>query len=200
MSCYFLMECRRWASSRSAFWSAFFCGLLPSLVLLDGWVDGLGRCPRMIVGMRVSHCSLSSHHEGRRLIVLCSIVEYATREQAQQAVNSLSNQNLMGRLVYVREVSRIEFRVVRHRAKMACRIVSRNLDLSGPQAATVADTAAPWVSVAAAVAPACLASTRDTVVLLAAALVAAVVKSTWPMCVYHRSHTLPRVKVMLTTI
>lgn len=33
----------------------------------------------------------------------CGIVEYATREQAQQAVNTLSNQNLMGRLVYVRE-------------------------------------------------------------------------------------------------
>ncbi|KAL8649738.1 MAG: hypothetical protein Q9210_004220 [Variospora velana] len=30
-------------------------------------------------------------------------VEYATRDQAQQAVNTLSNQNLMGRLVYVRE-------------------------------------------------------------------------------------------------
>jgi RNA recognition motif-containing protein len=30
-------------------------------------------------------------------------VEYATREQAQNAVASLSNQNLMGRLVYVRE-------------------------------------------------------------------------------------------------
>ncbi|ORY67071.1 uncharacterized protein BCR38DRAFT_150666 [Pseudomassariella vexata] len=33
----------------------------------------------------------------------CGIVEYATREQAQQAVATLSNQNLMGRLVYVRE-------------------------------------------------------------------------------------------------
>lgn len=33
------------------------------------------------------------------------IVEYATREQAQTAVSTLSNQNLMGRLVYVREVS-----------------------------------------------------------------------------------------------
>ncbi|GFF77305.1 uncharacterized RNA-binding protein C328.05 [Aspergillus udagawae] len=32
-----------------------------------------------------------------------AIVEYATREQAQNAVNTLSNQNLMGRLVYVRE-------------------------------------------------------------------------------------------------
>ncbi|RMJ26290.1 RNP domain-containing protein [Aspergillus sp. HF37] len=31
------------------------------------------------------------------------IVEYATREQAQNAVNTLSNQSLMGRLVYVRE-------------------------------------------------------------------------------------------------
>ncbi|PWY88483.1 RNA-binding domain-containing protein [Aspergillus heteromorphus CBS 117.55] len=32
-----------------------------------------------------------------------AIVEYATRDQAQNAVNTLSNQNLMGRLVYVRE-------------------------------------------------------------------------------------------------
>ncbi|KAK2802596.1 hypothetical protein FQN51_004389 [Onygenales sp. PD_10] len=31
------------------------------------------------------------------------IVEYASRDQAQQAVATLSNQNLMGRLVYVRE-------------------------------------------------------------------------------------------------
>lgn len=30
-------------------------------------------------------------------------MEYATRDQAQQAVSTLSNQNLMGRLVYVRE-------------------------------------------------------------------------------------------------
>ena len=33
-----------------------------------------------------------------------SIVEYATRDEAQRAVEQLSNQNLMGRLVYVREV------------------------------------------------------------------------------------------------
>ncbi|KAK0724781.1 hypothetical protein B0H67DRAFT_641287 [Lasiosphaeris hirsuta] len=33
----------------------------------------------------------------------CGIVEYATREQAQNAVATLSNQNLMGRLVYDRE-------------------------------------------------------------------------------------------------
>ncbi|KAK3322115.1 hypothetical protein B0H66DRAFT_601590 [Apodospora peruviana] len=33
----------------------------------------------------------------------CGIVEYATRDQAQTAVATLSNQNLMGRLVYDRE-------------------------------------------------------------------------------------------------
>ena len=38
------------------------------------------------------------------------IVEYATRDQAQAAVNTLSNQNLMGRLVYVREVSCVSLR------------------------------------------------------------------------------------------
>lgn len=31
-------------------------------------------------------------------------MEYATREQAQKAINDLSNMNLMGRLIYVREV------------------------------------------------------------------------------------------------
>ncbi|PGH26553.1 hypothetical protein AJ80_01682 [Polytolypa hystricis UAMH7299] len=41
--------------------------------------------------------SRGPHGEG------CGIVEYATRDQAQQAVATLSNQNLMGRLVYVRE-------------------------------------------------------------------------------------------------
>lgn len=41
---------------------------------------------------------------GSQLISQSRIVEYATREQAQNAVNTLSNQNLMGRLVYVREV------------------------------------------------------------------------------------------------
>ncbi|KAK3074063.1 g-strand binding protein [Teratosphaeriaceae sp. CCFEE 6253] len=35
----------------------------------------------------------------------CRIVEYATRDEAQTAINTLSNQNLMGRLIYVREVS-----------------------------------------------------------------------------------------------
>lgn len=35
------------------------------------------------------------------------IVEYASREQAQNAVATLSNQTLMGRLVYVREVGTV---------------------------------------------------------------------------------------------
>ncbi|KAL6877249.1 RNA-binding domain-containing protein [Trichoderma longibrachiatum] len=42
----------------------------------------------------------------------CGIVEYATREQAQQAVAQLSNQNLMGRLVYVREDREAEPRFI----------------------------------------------------------------------------------------
>ncbi|KAJ5779589.1 Nucleotide-binding alpha-beta plait [Penicillium paradoxum] len=42
----------------------------------------------------------------------CGIVEYATREQAQNAVNTLSNQSLMGRLVYVREDRESEPRFV----------------------------------------------------------------------------------------
>lgn len=41
----FQMECRRWASSRSFGWLSFVV-FFPFLVLMDGWVDGLGRCPR----------------------------------------------------------------------------------------------------------------------------------------------------------
>jgi len=36
------------------------------------------------------------------------IVEYATKDQAQNAIATLSNQNLMGRLVYVREVCALQ--------------------------------------------------------------------------------------------
>lgn len=43
------------------------------------------------------------------------IVEYQTRDQAQNAVNTLSNQNLMGRLVYVREV-RVSISIFGHNA------------------------------------------------------------------------------------
>jgi RNA recognition motif-containing protein len=34
----------------------------------------------------------------------CGIVEYSTKDEAQTAINTLSNRNLMGRLIYVREV------------------------------------------------------------------------------------------------
>ncbi|KAL6246026.1 g-strand binding protein [Rhinocladiella similis] len=40
------------------------------------------------------------------------IVEYATRDQAQQAIQTLSNQSLMGRLVYVREDRETEPRFI----------------------------------------------------------------------------------------
>lgn len=57
------------------------------------------------------------------MLIYVRIVEYATREQAQQAVNTLSNQTLMGRLVYVREV-RIDRRLVNCvHADTICRIV-----------------------------------------------------------------------------
>ena len=58
------------------------------------------------------------------------IVEYATREQAQNAVNTLSNQNLMGRLVYVREVGRffpsLFFTYSDHRATLMSTCFKRN--------------------------------------------------------------------------
>jgi hypothetical protein len=40
----------------------------------------------------------------RQSLTLCRIVEYATPEQAQQAIASLTNKELQGRVVYVREV------------------------------------------------------------------------------------------------
>lgn len=59
----------------------------------------------MLVGMRVSY---TTHPPPRgetwHMLTSSRIVEYATRDQAQNAVQTLSNQNLMGRLVYVREV------------------------------------------------------------------------------------------------
>lgn len=54
--------------------------------------------------MRVRALSPLCRHGSQLLTGENRIVEYATREQAQQAVAQLSNQNLMGRLVYVREV------------------------------------------------------------------------------------------------
>ena len=69
---------------------------------LERWIDGWGHRSAGHVGMRVSKCSRWLHRFVP--LTLARIVEYATRDQAQSAVNTLSNQNLMGRLVYVREV------------------------------------------------------------------------------------------------
>lgn len=68
------------------------------------------------------------------------IVEYATREQAQNAVNTLSNQNLMGRLVYVREVSKKAnpFTNGYPWVLICSRTGRRNPDSSVPPAAVVA--------------------------------------------------------------
>ncbi|TDZ29446.1 putative RNA-binding protein [Colletotrichum spinosum] len=49
---------------------------------------------------------------GMSKVGVYTIVEYATREQAQNAVATLSNQNLMGRLVYVREDREAEPRFI----------------------------------------------------------------------------------------
>jgi hypothetical protein len=68
----------RWIDGRT--WSMGDCRDAGKFVLVPVWLG------------TVSHSSC------------CRIVEYATREQAQQAIQTLSNQSLMGRLVYVREV------------------------------------------------------------------------------------------------
>lgn len=57
-------------------------------------------------GLRVRH----QHHMGLQKFQFDAnfthrIVEYATRDEAQTAINNLSNKPLAGRLVYVREVS-----------------------------------------------------------------------------------------------
>ena len=95
MCCYFRMECRRWASMRRDGWSFWFCFGLMDVGLTDwDFVRGLCRDAGKLISCTFRICWLTCRR----------IVEYATRDQAQQAVNTLSNQNLMGRLVYVREV------------------------------------------------------------------------------------------------
>lgn len=70
-------------------------------------------------------------------------MEYATREQAQNAVATLSNQNLMGRLIYVREVRfSTALSVDQSVAKRVDRIVRPNLALARPVALVAA---ASWV-------------------------------------------------------
>ena len=61
----------------------------------------MGTLSAGFVGMRVRRPGIFLLQQ---TLTRARIVEYATKDQAQQAVNTLSNQNLMGRLVYVREV------------------------------------------------------------------------------------------------
>jgi hypothetical protein len=98
MSYYFQMECRRWAPTcdMAGLFGPFLVILMD--VGLTGWTWSTGICRD--AGM---FYLLTSHWKIGHLTA-SRIVEYATREQAQQAVTTLSNQNLMGRLVYVREV------------------------------------------------------------------------------------------------
>lgn len=91
-----------WNVEGGRLYVAGFLSFLFFWSLKECWIDGLGRCSSGYVGMRVS--SRCPREPCSHLLTKNRIVEYATREQAQQAVNTLSNQNLMGRLVYVREV------------------------------------------------------------------------------------------------
>ena len=81
-------------------------GFLSGFFLKDVWIDGLGLVVRGFC--RDAGKSIRSRPQ-RSMLTRSRIVEYATRDQAQTAVNTLSNQNLMGRLVYVREVSHLQF-------------------------------------------------------------------------------------------
>lgn len=99
------------------------------------------------------------------LTTCCSIVEYATRDQAQNAVNTLSNQNLMGRLVYVREVRPPHLYDVRNILNMQNNRIANRSPASVAPAAAVDTTA---------VRPAEASAEATVVVLLAAATLPAV--------------------------
>jgi hypothetical protein len=81
-------------------------------------------------------------------------VEYATREDAQTAIDTMSNTQLMGRLVYVREVSTHIYLSMERQLTVASRIVRPSHALLEPLAEVVpaADLAAVVVSKAVPVA------------------------------------------------
>lgn len=156
----------------------------------------MGHCPRVFVGMRVSQDIHSSELDYPRLLILSRIVEYATREQAQTAVQTLSNQNLMGRLVYVREVGHPPKFVVMVDTEGGVRIEKRNHDLSAqPEAAVATAAECKAATVPAAVLEAVEAVVPTVVVVVvpvaaaaaAVAWVVATARSTCPTFVYSRS-------------
>ena len=121
----------------------FFCG--PFLVILKD-VGLTGRDLLSVVFCRDAGKSTVSVFIPRRELAANdapSIVEYATRDQAQAAVATLSNQNLMGRLVYVREVSRTTESRQGYMLTL-CRTVRPSLDLDPLPELLAADLAAVW--------------------------------------------------------
>jgi RNA recognition motif-containing protein len=72
------------------------------------------------------------------------IVEYSTREEAQNAVQALSNQTLMGRQVFVREV------LLPGDNNLTCRTVNKSTGLVAEEA-IVADTMQATVAIHAEV-------------------------------------------------
>ena len=60
----------------------------------------------IILGGEVVHAEVIMSREGRSKG--CGIVEYTTAEEAKRAIEQLSDQTLMGRPVFVREVSKVD--------------------------------------------------------------------------------------------
>jgi hypothetical protein len=106
-------------------------------------------------------------------LINCRIVEYATRDQAQNAIQTLSNQSLMGRLVYVREV-RLSLLSEHH--LMLCRIERLSHASLDPHQAEVTLAVAAASVVATVAAEAMAAAVPPWVVEL--------VSSTFPMFVH----------------
>lgn len=78
-------------------------------VFVGRWIDGLD----LVHGLcRDAGKLLLIHLANMSNLTRHRIVEYATRDQAQQAIQTLSNQSLMGRLVYVREVCSVDRNLV----------------------------------------------------------------------------------------
>ena len=107
-------------------------------------------------------------------------MEYATRDQAQQAIQSLSNQSLMGRLVYVREVRGLPRRQT---------YASTDTGLPARTARPNHDLPAPLLEVTSAVLPVAVATQAEVATVEVAEAQegweVAVVSSTSPTFVFH---------------
>lgn len=109
-----------------------------------------------IVGMRVCYCFstlLSFATPTDANSIPSRIVEYRTSEDAQNAIQTLSNQDLMGRLVYVREVRRLflDFSPTSCILTLCSRTASPRLGSEAPPAVVAA--AAAVLPIEAAIVP-----------------------------------------------